>query len=367
MKDVTIGFSGGHTAGHVMPIVALAEAWRTHYPGDHLICYGSPDGLEAELLRGFDLSFQSLPALPEQGGGILRRLAAYRAAAGGFLAGRRDMRRRRLDALICFGGFACVGAGLAAASLGCPLVVFEANARPGRANRLLAPFASLKLVAMSEIRSFASWKNALSMELPLRAPEAWVDSKTRDSRPTRLLITGGTFGSDVLNREAPGLIALLAGRGRRLEVHHQAGTDKKETVEKAYRVAGPSDGIAKVTVSGFDPELYRRWGWADAALCSAGAGTLAEMAASGTGGLVVPQAAVADGHQEANARALAARQGLTWLAERDWRSDTVADHLEEVFDAPRRTCTAPVRDLTETVSTLRAHCLKQDRQERRET
>lgn len=368
MTGATIGFAGGYTAGHVMPILALAEAWRRSHPQDSLICYGSAKGFEGDYLRSFDLPFQSLPARPEYGAGVTGRLRAYQATAAGLLAGRRDMRRRKLDGLVCFGGYACLGAGLAAASLGRPLAVFEANAVPGRANSLLARFASLKIVAMPEARVFSHWKDAQVMNLPLRVHRVQAvqaHPAALEDRPARLLITGGTFGSDVLNQEGPGLAKLFAKRGRRLDIYHQAGMGKRESVEKAYQAAGLSDGTVKISVSGFDSELHRRWAWADVALCSAGAGTLAEMAASGTAGLVVPQAMVADRHQEANARAMAARRGLIWLAERDWRCEAVADHLEDLLETPRTVRRTETQDLLAAVSMVRAHCLERGRQEGR--
>ncbi len=349
MTDFTMGLAGGHTAGHIMPMIALAEAWRRLYPGDALVCYGAAGGMEATLLRQFRLPFQPLPAWPRFGVGALGRLRAHLGALHGMRLGRRHMRRHQVDALLCLGGYASVGAGLAAASLGLPLVVLEANAVPGRANTLLARFAALKLVAIPEATAFHRWRDARVVDLPLRVPPVAASSPSVP-RTARLLITGGTFGSPVLNRGGPAVAAALRRRGLAVEVYHQAGEEQLESVSAAYAAAG-----VDATVVGFDLGLPSRWSWADAALCAGGAGSLSEAVASGTPTLAVPLAAVADGHQEANARAMAARHGIGWMPERDWDTETVAERLAGLLARPRRPAVSAA-DTGGLVRAIRGHC-----------
>ena len=335
MTAIAIGFAGGYTAGHVMPLIALAEAWRRQFPHDRLECYGSTDGIEAELVAQAGLPFRGLPASAEYGMGLTGRLRAYREAFRGLHAGRRLLRDRGLDLLVCFGGYACAGAGMAAASLGIPLAVFEANAVPGRSNDLLARFASLRFAAMPEVRAYAAWSDADVVGLPVRRlPHAGRPDET-PGRPARLLVTGGTFGSSFLNRTAPPLVAALERDGTPLEVIHQAGRGNEAAVTEAYR----HHGIAAKVV-GFDPSLPEWWRWADAALCSAGAGTLADAIAAGTPALAVPIERVARGHQDANAEAVATRAPqIAWVRECAWVEPREQERLARLL---RRPHAAPV-------------------------
>lgn len=239
------------------------------------------------------------------------------------------MRQHQLDALICWGGYASVGAGLAAASLGCPLIVFEANAVPGRANTLLTRFASLKLITMPELLDIRAWHDAMVTELPLRM---CLDTPQPSSgiEPARLMITGGTFGSPLLNRQAPTLAAELLRQDPKLEIYHQAGNGMDEAVRKAYDKAGLA-----ATVTGFDLELNKRWAWADAVLCAGGAGTLAEAVAAGTPTLAVPLSTATDDHQVANVKSMAVRHGITWVLERDWDTGAIVRKVLSLLRQPK--------------------------------
>ena len=330
MNKFTLGLSGGYSAGHVIPMIALAESWCRVYPDDVVVCYGSSDGIEATLIPQFKLPFQPLPARPLSGAGGIGYLRAGISVVRGMLAGRRHMRRHKLDALICWGGYASVGAGLAAASMGCPLIVFEANAVPGRANTLLARFASLKLITMPELLDLRTWQDARVTELPLRI-RLDTPQPAPANRPARLMITGGTFGSPFLNRHAPALAVELVRQSPALEIYHQAGNGNEEAVRLAYDKAGVA-----ATVSGFDLELKDRWSWADAVLCAGGAGTLAEAAASGTPTLAVPLSTATDDHQVANVKSMAARYGITWVLEQDWETGTIARRVMTLLRRPKR-------------------------------
>lgn len=330
MNKFTLGLSGGYSAGHIIPMIALAENWHRIYPEDEIVCYGSADGIEAQLIPQFQLPFHPLPAQPLSGAGMTGYLRAGIGALRGLLAGRRHMRQHGLDALICWGGYASVGAGLAAASLGRPLIVFEANAVPGRANTLLTRFAGLKLITMPELLNIRAWQDATVTQLPLRIGLDTPQPLPRTG-PARLMITGGTFGSPLLNRHTPELAAELIQAGLELEIYHQAGEGMETMVRNAYARTGVA-----ATVVGFDLDLKERWSWADTVLCAGGAGTLAEAVASGTPALAVPLSTATDGHQVANVKSMATRHGITWVLEQDWKTEAIAQSVLTLLHQPRQ-------------------------------
>lgn len=330
MNKFTLGLSGGYSAGHIIPMIALAESWRQLYPDDVIMCYGSAGGMEATLIPRFRLPFQPLPARPLSGAGPFGYVRAGASAMRGMLAGRHHMRQHGLHALICWGGYASVSAGLAAASLRVPLIVFEANAVPGRANTLLTRFAHLKLITMPELLNIRAWRDARVTELPLRSPLG-TPGPCSGKRPARLMVTGGTFGSPLLNRQAPALAARLIRSGLELEIYHQAGQGLEDAVRCNYARADVA-----ATVVGFELGLKARWSWADAVLCAGGAGTLAEAAASGIPALAVPLSTATDDHQAANVKSMAARHGITWVLEQDWNTGDIAQRVLALLQQPRR-------------------------------
>jgi UDP-N-acetylglucosamine--N-acetylmuramyl-(pentapeptide) pyrophosphoryl-undecaprenol N-acetylglucosamine transferase len=114
----------------------------------------------------------------------------------------------------------------------------------------------------------------------------------------RLLVLGGSQGARALNQLVPKALALLAA-DERPDIWHQAGGQLREAAEAAYREAR----IA-VRLTAFIEDMAEAYGWADLVLCRAGALTIAELAATGVGALLVPFPFAVDDHQTANARFL---------------------------------------------------------------
>ncbi|WP_366656669.1 glycosyltransferase [Fodinicurvata sp. EGI_FJ10296] len=354
MRQLIVGLAGGYTAGHVMPMIAVAEAWQRSYPEDRVHFYGSGSEIETLLMDQLRMPLEILPAAPAFGTTRLGKLKAYGTAIRAGLAGRSSLRDKGVDLMISFGGYAAAGAGMAAASLGIPLTVFEANAIPGRTNTLLSRAARLKIVAMREATSHARWRNASILGLPRRSGHCpRPENECRHDRRPRLLVTGGTLGSDTLNQAVPAAIAHLARNANVVDVVHQSGLGNKETVAAAYRRFG-----IDATVFDFDLAIWDRWCWADAVLCTAGAGTLSDAVASGVPTIAVPVVDVADGHQEANAKAIAAHDNIAVLHEPELISETIASRLTALLRAPRTPGPPGSDAAARMVEAVRAGCVR---------
>ena len=125
---------------------------------------------------------------------------------------------------------------------------------------------------------------------------------------------------------------ICARAGTAVDVVHQAGLGHEAEVASRYRALG-----IDARVVGFDHALPEHWRWSDAALCSAGAGTLGDALATGTPALVVPIDRVSRRHQEANARALAERSDLLdWVAESDWTAERETARLVQLLSRPKQ-------------------------------
>ncbi|MEV4185557.1 glycosyltransferase, partial [Streptosporangium canum] len=125
--------AGGGTAGHIEPALALADALRRLDPNIGITCLGTERGLETRLVpaRGYEL--QLVPAVP-----LPRAITPQLLSVPGRLAGAINtaagiMDRVQADVLVGFGGYVATPAYLAARRRGVPIVVHEANPRPGLA------------------------------------------------------------------------------------------------------------------------------------------------------------------------------------------------------------------------------------------
>ena len=133
-RPVSVLLAGGGTAGHVNPLVAVADELRRRHPGATLTALGTAEGLEARLVPAAGLPLAVVPRVPlprRPSLDLLRlpgRLRAAIAAAG------RAIDENDAQVVVGFGGYVATPAYLAARRRGVPVVVHEQNARPGLAN-----------------------------------------------------------------------------------------------------------------------------------------------------------------------------------------------------------------------------------------
>lgn len=202
--------AGGGTAGHVNPLLALADLIRDEEPEAEILVLGTREGLEARLVpeRGYELAHVERLPFPRRPNLAALRFPARFARAVRHV--RRLIRERRIDVVVGFGGYAAAPAYRAGAKEGVPVVIHEANAKPGMANRLGArstPYVAVTFPG-TPIR------NARVTGMPLR-PEITRMADTIRSRslqesarshfgldPSRktLLVTGGSLGARALNQ-----------------------------------------------------------------------------------------------------------------------------------------------------------------------
>jgi UDP-N-acetylglucosamine--N-acetylmuramyl-(pentapeptide) pyrophosphoryl-undecaprenol N-acetylglucosamine transferase len=241
------------------------------------------------------------------------------------------------DFAISVGGYASIPAVIAAGLRQIPIAIVEPNAIPGRANRATARMAKLIFVQFEQATAIFTEAGAANRVqdsgVPLReklvATFAGAQSRRTAESPFRLLIAGGSQGARQINNAmieaAPQLDAA------QIEIFHQAGEADRERTQAAYRAAG-----LKAEVVAFEPDMPKRYRWADLALCRAGALTVAELTLAGLPAFLVPYPFAADNHQAANAAALVAAGAARMLDENPLSGTRVVNALYEVFEAPEQ-------------------------------
>jgi len=286
--------AGGGTAGHVNPLLAVADAIHQSEPDATVLVLGTSEGLESRLVpaRGYELII--VPRLPfprrpnRQALTFLPRLRrAVRQVAD-------VIRSRNVDVVVGFGGYVSTPAYLAARRVGVPIVIHEANARPGLANKLGARYTHHVGVAFPG----TPIRHAHFVGMPLRPeiehldrlavrPEALAFFGLSADRPT-LLVTGGSQGARSLNSTVWDSAEALIGAG--WQVLHITG-EKSEVSDPNldhYRMVRYCDRM--------DLALSA----ADFAVSRAGSATVSELAALGIPAVYVPYP-VGNGEQRFNA------------------------------------------------------------------
>ncbi|MBU6470860.1 MAG: undecaprenyldiphospho-muramoylpentapeptide beta-N-acetylglucosaminyltransferase [Gammaproteobacteria bacterium] len=288
----------GGTGGHVFPALAVADVLRAR--GHEVSWIGTRAGLEARVVpaAGFAMQWIDVGGLRGKGWGSLL-MSPWRVAHA-LQQARRIFRRLRPAVALGMGGFASGPGGLVARLSGCPLVLHEQNAVPGVTNRVLSYMARRVLEGFPG--SFSAARRAEYVGNPVRSaiaalppPEARFAGR---GAALRVLVIGGSQGAQVLNQTVPAALAQWQALPRP-EVWHQTGARDVEAVAKAYRKHG-----IQARVTAFIEDMAGAYGWADLAVCRAGALTIAELTAAGLGAVLVPFAAAVDDHQTHNAQFL---------------------------------------------------------------
>lgn len=329
--------SGGGTAGHVFPALAVAE--RLREDGHDVVFAGSAAGQEASLVPRAGFPFTPLRVSSAQARLSPRAVRAVLRS----LSAARTVRPlvRATSVVVGIGGYASAPALLAARRSHVPIVLIEQNAVPGVVNRIAARSA------LAVATTFGATEHRLPTGVrivragnPVRRSIAQVESsraarraegfalfELAADRPT-VLVLGGSLGARQLDRTVSGAIAELGDRDLQLLV--AAGP------AHVGEIARPPGGVP-LRVFGFIERMDLALAIADVAVARAGSGTIAELAACGIPSILVPYPHATENHQEANAREIEEAGGAEVALEAQLTSRTLVERLDGLLgDAARR-------------------------------
>jgi UDP-N-acetylglucosamine--N-acetylmuramyl-(pentapeptide) pyrophosphoryl-undecaprenol N-acetylglucosamine transferase len=340
---LSIVIAAGGTGGHIFPGLALAGAIRELAPDARVAFVGTPRGLERSLIpaRGYPLHLVGMRPFTRSLGmkPILGVLSMFRAT----VQARRILRSVRASAVVGMGGYASLPVVVAAWRLGIPRIVHESGAVPGLANRVAARFTRDVALSFPDAAGrFPRRTRTRVVGTPLSPELAGVDRialRAEGRRAYRLpqtvtavLVLGGSLGAMRLNEVGVGLAARWRERDD-LRVVLKAGRDHLDTIRAEVTELG-ADQV--VTTVAFIDRMDEAYAAADVALCRAGAGTVAELAAGGVPAVVVPYPHAPDDHQTKNAAALVRAGAAVLVPDGEATADRIAPILEELAADPAR-------------------------------
>jgi UDP-N-acetylglucosamine--N-acetylmuramyl-(pentapeptide) pyrophosphoryl-undecaprenol N-acetylglucosamine transferase len=329
-----IGLVVGDTAGHVLPAIAIADAYRSAFADVDVTFLAGEADWASRLIPDAARSLILVPSTPLMRVGPIGRLTGAMRVIPTFTLARRLLRQRGIRLVIGTGGSASGGVVLAARSLGLSTAIVEPNAEPGLANRLLSRIAGRAYVMFDETARHFPAGRTLKTGLPLLTSRARLlhdRTPPAANRAARLFVTGGSRGDAFLATAAPSLAARLAAIGVPVEVRHQAPSLDPQALERQYRQLGVAAQALR-----FVDDVSEHFDWADVIVARAGAGTLAEVALGGLPSLLVPLADAAADHQAKNAAAFASRGAALWVREFEWDVAALAPRLADLLQQPSK-------------------------------
>lgn len=313
-------FAGGGTAGHVNPLLAVADQVRSAEPSSQVLVLGTETGLEARLVpeRGYELlTIEKVPMPRRLNGDVVRFPGRFFRAVSAI---RTMIRERNIDVLVGFGGFVSAPAYVAAWREKLPIVVHEANAVPGFANRVGSALTRYVGVAFAgtKLRHARVVGMPLSKSLETLDPAAHraeaLEFFTLDPAKNVLLVTGGSQGARSINETISQEIESILGTG--WSVLHIVGT----------RSELRDSGRADYRIVSYCERMDLAFSVATLALARAGSATVSELTALGIPAVYVPLP-IGNGEQHSNTATVVAAGGAIVVKNSDFTGEWVRSSL----------------------------------------
>lgn len=321
-QGMNVVVMAGGTGGHVFPALSVAD--KLVAGGAKVSWLGTQRGIEADLVPKAGLRLHCLSIEGVRGRGLKTLLKAPFLLLAAVMQARKVLKNEKASVVLGLGGFASGPGGVAAKTLGIPVVIHEQNAVAGTTNRWLAKIARFCLEAFP-----GSLPQAVHVGNPVRETIAGVAPlEAHDSAErARVLVLGGSLGALALNEIMPQALALIES-SKRPQVRHQCGKRHIEAAENAYANAG-----IEAEVSAFIDDMAQAYEWADVVVCRAGALTVSELTMAGRPAFLVPYPYAIDDHQAKNAQWLV-DQGAAIMCRQDALSpEQIREFIERAKDA----------------------------------
>lgn len=333
MSAPSVVLAGGGTAGHISPMLAIAEAIHRLAPQARQSMIGTPAGLETRLVpeAGYELDLiEKVPFPRRPTRDLLRFPGRFRSAIN---AAGEILDRREAEVVVGVGGYVCTPVYLAARRRGIPVVLHEANARPGLANKLGNRFSAFSGVAFEN----TPLRGAEHVGMPMAQAISRLDRDAErvtarqalgldPQRPT-LVVTGGSSGALNVNRALASALPEILSTGA--QVLHLTGRGKVVT-----DATGAPLRAEHYHQREYLDGMHLAYAAADLIVARAGAATVCEVAAVGLPAVFVPLP-IGNGEQELNARGLVDAGGALLVKDEHFSKSWIRRNVLPLLKDPR--------------------------------
>lgn len=337
--------TGGGTAGHINPALAIADKIKKECPEAEFLFVGANGRMEMQLvpaagypIRGENVrGFQRRLTLKNIGRNLLAAADVVTSSA----VSARIIREFRPDIAVGTGGYVCGPVLRQALRHHVPVVVHESNAFPGVTVKMLAKEGATILLCSEKARQYLpEGSEAVVTGNPLRPDFKTLDRAAArrelgvDDRPL-LLSFGGSLGARHLNEAMTGVLARSLREGK-LQHIHGTGRSGYEAMKQALETAGvPLNGDG-IRVREYIDDMPRCMSAADLVISRCGAMTLSELPAAGKPAIFIPSPYVAENHQYHNAMVLVEQGAAVCIEEKELTADRLWQEITAITADPAR-------------------------------
>lgn len=323
MKKIVL--TGGGTAGHVTPNIALIPKLREH--GYEISYIGSYEGMERKLIEDYDIPYYGIAT------GKFRRYFdlknftdPFRVLKGVFEA-KKYLKQISPDIIFSKGGFVAVPVVRAAKSLNIPVITHESDMTPGLANRLCLPAATVICCNFPETMKTLPAEKAVLTGTPIReelksgSREAGLAFTGFSGEKPIIMVTGGSLGAVAVNNAVRDALPELLTR---YDIVHLCGRGKLDE-----RLVGTEGYIQYEYIKEELPDLFAM---ADLIISRAGANAICEIATLNKPNLLIPLPSKASrGDQILNAHSFESQGFSMVIDEENLTTKTLIDGVDELY------------------------------------
>ena len=322
MKKIVL--TGGGTAGHVTPNIALLPGLKELGYEIHYI--GSYEGIESKLIADFDIPYYGIAT------GKFRRyldpknLTDPFRVIKGFTEARKILKEIQPDIVFSKGGYVSVPVVRAAASLKIPCIIHESDMTPGLANKLCIPVAEKVCCNFPETMQYIPEDKAILTGSPIREELskgnkiAALDLCGFDANTPVIMVIGGSLGAANVNKAVRDALPELL---KDFQVVHICGKDKIDNMlltTKGYK-----------QFEYVKAELKDIFAMADVVISRAGANAICELLALKKPNVLIPLMAGSRGDQILNAKSFESQGYSKVLMEDDITNQLLVDTVHELY------------------------------------
>ncbi len=323
MKKIVL--TGGGTAGHVTPNIALLPSLQK--AGYEIAYLGSYDGIEKKLISDFDIPYTGISTGKFRRYLDIKNLTDPFRVLKGFSEAKKYLKAYQPDVVFSKGGFVSVPVVRAAASLGIPCIIHESDMTPGLANKLCIPVATKVCCNFPETLKDLPEKKAVLTGSPIRAELAQGDKLAAlhmcgfTSNKPVVMVIGGSLGAANVNKAVRDALPRLL---EDFQVVHLCGKGKVDNLFLNTPGYKQFEYIKS--------ELKDLFAMADVVISRAGANAICELLALKKPNILIPlPAASSRGDQILNAKSFESQGFSVVIDEDDLTTNLLVDRVHELY------------------------------------
>lgn len=324
MKKIVL--TGGGTAGHVTPNIALIPELQKQGYEIHYI--GSYEGIESKLISDLGIPYYGIASGKLRRYLDLKNLSDPFKVLKGYGQARRLLRKIKPDIIFSKGGFVSVPVVVAAKSCHIPCIIHESDMTPGLANKICIPCAQRVCTNFPETMKHIPAQKAVLTGSPIRQELFHGDKKRgldfcgfTDDKPV-LLIIGGSLGSVRINEAVRSILPQLL---EKYHIIHLCGKGKID--DSLMKVGG------YVQFEYIKEELSDLMAAADVMISRAGANAICEILALRKPNILIPLSAQASrGDQILNAASFEKQGYSIVIQEEEITNDKLLAAVNQAYD-----------------------------------